>query len=339
MTIHCEVSGGIALLTIDRPPVNSLDRPTRVALATRLEAAFAEPQIQAVVLWGGTRLFSAGADIEEFAAGLEGPTYARPTLPEIVSLLDASPKPVVAAIHGVCLGGGLEVALACQARVCGEDAKFGLPEVKLGILPGAGGTQRLPRLIGIGPALQLILSGNTIDAFRAQGLGLARIAEGDLLTAAQHEARSLVGTQWTPASALSARLPEGKNADHYFKTQRANLRRPLPAPLACIDAVESTTTRSFAEGVEHEGQLFRALLQTPESKALRYAFFGDRAVGKLRTGTTPASDRSVHNVAIIGAGTMVIKTRRLIAWKLRRCASAYAKQHPLLRKLGQRAPR
>ncbi len=320
MTIHYENSNRVAVITIARPPVNSLNHSTRQALLTALNRALDDPDADAIVIWGGPHVFSAGADIEEFAAGLDGPIYASPSLPTIVDALDSAAKPVVAAIAGSCLGGGLEVALACHARVCAANAKFGLPEVKLGVLPGAGGTQRLPRLIGVEAALQLIVSGTVIDAQRAQELGIARLiagdlldarsvalvdaARGDALTLALALALALIGKALPRVSDLPARLRAGENAKRYFDAQRAALRKPLPAPLACIDAVELTLTESVSEGSRRETELFRNLLQTPESKALRYAFFSDRAAGKLPVAVPGSAERSITRVGIVGAGTM-----------------------------------
>lgn len=301
MTVQCEIADRVAVITIHRPPVNSLNLAIRQALLAAFEQAVADRDVDAIVLYGGPQVFSAGADIEEFAAGLDGPTFTHPTLPCVVEALDASPKPVVAAIAGACLGGALELALACHVRVCSTNAKFGLPEIKLGVLPGAGGTQRLPRLIGIDPALKLILAATIVDAQRAQELGIARLVEGDLREAACGEARALVGKALTRVSDMSARLPEGEDARTYFDTQRDALRKPLPAALACIDVVELALTHSVTEGSQREFELFRKLVQTPESKALRYAFFGDRAAGK-----PPAVDaeRPIRSVGIVGAGTM-----------------------------------
>lgn len=294
----------VAVITIDRPPVNSLNHATRQRLLSELTDALNDRDVDAIVITGGPQVFCAGADIEEFAAGLEGPIYASPSLPEIVDALDAATKPIVAAIAGVCLGGGLEVALACHARICSSGAKFGLPEVKLGVLPGAGGTQRLPRLIGVDRALQLIVSGSLVDARRAHELGLARLAAGDLLDAARTEALALVGKPLPRASDLSAKLPECEDAERYFASQRAALKKPLPAPIACIEAVELTLTESVTLGSRGEAELFRELLQTPESKALRYALFSDRAAGKAPALAPGSVERSIASVGVIGAGTM-----------------------------------
>lgn len=304
MTIHYAISSRVAVITISRPPVNSLNLHSRQALLAALNRALDDRDADAIVIWGGPIVFSAGADIEEFAAGLDGPTYASPTLPTVVDALEAAGKPVVAAIAGPCLGGGLEVALACHARVCSANAKFGLPEVKLGVLPGAGGTQRLPRLIGVDSALRLIVSGVVIDVPRAQELGIARLVAGDLLDTACSDALAMVGKAVKRVSDLTTWLPAGEKAKPYFNAQRAALRQPLPAPLACIDAVELTLTESVSVGSRQEFALFRDLIQTPESKALRYAFFSDRAAGKTPTATPGSVERSVTSVGIIGAGTM-----------------------------------
>jgi 3-hydroxyacyl-CoA dehydrogenase len=304
MTIHYENSRRVALITLSRPPVNSLDLSARQALLAALHRALDDRDAEAIVIWGGPHVFSAGADIEEFAAGLDGPTFASPTLPAVVEALDAAGKPVVAAIAGPCLGGGFEVALACHARVCSANAKFGLPEVKLGVLPGAGGTQRLPRLIGVDPALRLIVTGAVIDAQRAEALGIARQVADDLAGTACSEALALVGKAIPRTSSLTTWLPAGEKTTHYFNAQRAALRHPLPAPLACIDAVESTLTESVSVGSHREAELFRKLLQTPESKALRYAFFSDRAARKPPPALPGSAERSVTSVGIIGAGTM-----------------------------------
>jgi 3-hydroxyacyl-CoA dehydrogenase len=302
MTVQYEIRDRVAAVTIDRAPVNALNLETRQELADRLRAALSAAEVEAIVLWGGPRIFSAGADIEEFAAGCDGPAfYTEPTLPTIVATVDASTKPVVAAIAGACLGGGFELALACHARLCATSARFGLPEVKLGLIPGAGGTQRLPRLIGIEQALHLILSGSTIDANRAGSMGIAQCVEGDLLTAACAHARFLAQQPLGRVSDLPARLAAEEGAKDYFAAQRAALKRALPAPLACIDAVEFALSHTVSAGSRREFELFQDVRQTPESEALRYAFFSDRAAGKQRAA---AAARPTGRVAIIGSGTM-----------------------------------
>ncbi|HTY94828.1 MAG TPA: 3-hydroxyacyl-CoA dehydrogenase NAD-binding domain-containing protein [Steroidobacteraceae bacterium] len=301
--VRSEHDGRIAILTLDHPPVNGLDLATRTQLLQALNAALGA-DVDGIVLWGGPRLFCAGADIEEFTSGIEGPTFIEPTLPAIVATLDAATKPVVAAIAGACLGGGLELALACHARLCDAGAKFGLPEVKLGLLPGAGGTQRLPRLIGIEPALQLILSGEIVAAPRAVELGLAGWAIGDLRLSALREVRSLIGKPLARVSDRPARLGAGINPADYFAAQHALLRQKLPAPRACIDAVALTLDHTVAEGSRGEFALFRALIGTPESRALRYGFFSDRLAGRAPALPPAAKPREIRRVGIVGGGTM-----------------------------------
>jgi 3-hydroxyacyl-CoA dehydrogenase len=305
MSIQLETSGGVSVLTIDRAPVNSLDLSMRIRLLEALAAALSDASVEAIVLWGGSRVFSAGADIEEFAAGPRGPTCTEPTLPTVVAALDAATKPIVAAIAGPCLGGGLEIAMACHARLCASTARFGLPEVKLGLLPGAGGTQRLPRLVGVETALRLIVSGDVIDARRAVEIGLAELASGDLRDAAIRHARALSGKPLARTSDLNARLPDGVSAAaEYFAAQRAGLRPALPAPRACIDAVELALSHPVAEGSRREFELFGKLIETPESKALRYAFFADRSAGRLPALPPGVTPRAIHRVGIVGTGTM-----------------------------------
>lgn len=289
--VRSEHVEGIAILSLEHPPVNGLDLATRTQLLQALISALGARDVEGIILWGGPRLFCAGADIEEFALGLDGPTFAEPSLPSLIAALDAATKPIVAAIAGVCLGGGLELALACHVRLCEASAKFGLPEVKLGLLPGAGGTQRLPRLIGVEAALKLILSGEIIAADRAVELGIARWAAGDLRLAALGQVRALIGQPLARVSDRPARLAEGISPADFFAAQHAQLRQPLPAPQACIDAVALTLDHTVAEGAPHEFALFTKLIATPESRALRYGFFADRRAGRPPPLPPDAKDR------------------------------------------------
>ncbi len=223
----------------------------------------------------------------------------------LVEVLDASAKPVVAAIAGACLGGGLEVALACHARFCSPDAKFGLPEVKLGVLPGAGGTQRLPRLIGVEPALQLIVSGAVIDAQRADELGVARRVTGDLLEIARTEAIALVGKPLRACQRSHCPANPAPKRRSLLQRRARGAEEGTPCATGLASRrVALTLTESFDAGSRREAALFRDLLQTPESKALRYAFFGDRAAGKPPAGNRESAERPIARVGIIGAGTM-----------------------------------
>ncbi len=302
--VRSEIAEGIAILTLEHPPVNGLNLATRTQLLQALNAALGAVDVEGIVLWGGPRLFCAGADIEEFARGLDGPTFAEPSLPSLIAALDAATKPIVAAIAGACLGGGLELALACHARLCDASAKFGLPEVKLGLLPGAGGTQRLPRLIGVEPALKLILSGEIVTAARAVELGLAHRAAEDLRLSALRQVRALIGQPLARLSDRPARLAEGTSPASFFATQHAQLRQQLPAPRACIDAVAMSLDHTVAEGAQREFALFRELIGTPESRALRYGFFADRSAGRAPPLAPDARPPSIRRVGVVGSGTM-----------------------------------
>jgi 3-hydroxyacyl-CoA dehydrogenase len=304
MTVDYATRDSIAVITLNRPPVNSLDQKTRQGLMTTLERALQEPSIEAIVLWGGPHAFCAGADIHEFSAGANGAALAEPILPSVVATLEASPKPVVAAIAGACMGGGLELALGCHFRLAGPDARFALPEIKLGILPGAGGTQRLPRAIGTAASLQMILSGEIVTAKRAAQLGLVRLVDGDLLNMALVYAHEVTGQEPRRLSAVRATLPEGQTTQPFFDAQRANLRTSLPAAKRCIDAVQAAVEQPFERGMQLELEYFKELVQTSESRALQYAFFSDRraaTVAGIGVDTTPGC---IAVVGVVGAGTM-----------------------------------
>ena len=305
MSVDYTTEENVAFIELKRPPVNSLDRMTREQLVSAIHRAAQDPTVVAVVLWGGVTAFCAGADISEFAGGTGGSAFAEPTLGQVVDTVEACPKPVVAAIAGVCMGGGLELALGCHDRVISENARLALPEVRLGLLPGAGGTQRLPRLIGVANALPLILSGNSVGADHAIALGIGDRAKGDnLRAAAASRARDLAGETLTDLRSRPARLPDGVAVESYFEAQRGRLRSALPAPRRCIDAVRAAVTLDFDEGMRFEGQCFRELIATPESKALQYAFFSDRRAAMIDGLPSDAAARQVRVVGIVGAGTM-----------------------------------
>ena len=305
MPVRTDTANAIAVITMDRPPVNSLDITLRRDLHAAMASALADPTIKAVILTGGPKLFSAGADIEEFAAGLTGLTFATPTLPEVIDPIEAATKPVIAAISGVCMGGGLELALGCHYRIAGAAAKFALPEVKLGILPGAGGTQRLPRAVGVAAALDMIVSGDVIDGARAAALGLASLAEGDLMEAALALAFKVAQSGVIPRLCeVAPTLPEGVSIEAFFDERLKKLRTSLPAPKACVAAVRMSVEVPFAEAVLREFDLFKGLVVTEESQALQYSFFSERAASKIDGVASDAPVRRVDSVAIIGAGTM-----------------------------------
>jgi 3-hydroxyacyl-CoA dehydrogenase len=297
--VRYEVADGIAVATIDNPPVNALSRAMRAALVEVAQQVAADPAARALVIAAAGRTWIAGADISEF-----GKPPQAPSLPDAIAALEACPKPVVAAIHGAALGGGLEVALGCSARVLGAGAKLGLPEVKLGILPGAGGTQRAPRVMGAVAALRLMTSGEPLDAKAAAAAGLGELAGGDLLAAAKALAAQLAqGARPTPASQADA----GLGPREAFEKEAAGLAKRAanePQIAACIEAVRDAFDRPFAEAMAREREAFYRLLKDPRSQALRHVFFAEREVAKipgLPPGTRP---REVKRAAVLGAGTM-----------------------------------
>ena len=297
------VHGPVAVVTLNNPPVNGLGHALRSGIVAALDQALADPQVQAIVLTGSARAFSGGADVREFGTPKAG---QEPTLPRVIRALDGATKPVVAAIAGVCLGGGLELALGCHYRVALPDASLGLPEVKLGLLPGAGGTQRLPRLIGLEPALNMIVSGQPVPANAFAGTPLVHaLIEGDLVEgavafAAQVAAR---GEPLPRARDLKVKQP---NADAFLQFARntvAAASKPFPAPLQCVEAV-AASLKPFDEGLQTERTLFQALMQTPESRALRHVFQAERAAAKVPGLPEGTVLRPIARVGVIGAGTM-----------------------------------
>ena len=297
------VHGPVAVVTLNNPPVNGLGHALRSGIVAALDQALADPQVQAIVLTGSARAFSGGADVREFGTPKAG---QEPTLPSVIRALDGATKPVVAAIAGVCLGGGLELAQGCHHRVALPDASLGLPGVKLGLLPGAGGTQRLPRLIGLEPALNMIVSGQPVPANAFAGTPLVHaLIEGDLVEgavafAAQVAAR---GEPLPRARDLKVKQP---NADAFLQFARntvAAASKPFPAPLQCVEAV-AASLKPFDEGLQTERTLFQALMQTPESRALRHVFQAERAAAKVPGLPEGTVLRPIARVGVIGAGTM-----------------------------------
>lgn len=291
--------GNIGVLALDNPPVNALSHPVRVQLRELLSQAFAEPGVQALVICCEGRTFVAGADIREF-----GKPPLAPDLPELVEFLAAAERPVVAAIHGTALGGGLELALACHFRVALPNAKVGLPEVTLGILPGAGGTQRLPRLVGARAALDLIVGGAIVSASKARALGLIdELVEGDLKASAVAFAERVVaeGRPLRRVSELVAQLDSPSLFDDYERSIRQQSRGFL-APFRCIEAVRAAVELPFEQGLARERELFVELMASAESKAQRHAFFGEREVVKVKDLPADTPARDVKSAAVLGAG-------------------------------------
>jgi len=297
------VHGPVAVVTLNNPPVNGLGHALRSGIVAALDQALADPQVQAIVLTGSARAFSGGADVREFGTPKAG---QEPTLPNVIRALDAASKPVVAAIAGVCLGGGLELALGCHYRVAQPDASLGLPEVKLGLLPGAGGTQRLPRLIGLEAALNMIVSGQPAPAQAFAGTPLVHaLIEGDLVEGAVTFAAQ-VAARGEPLPRARDRKVKQPNADAFLQFARntvAAASKPFPAPLQCVEAV-AASLKPFDEGLQTERTLFQALMQTPESRALRHVFQAERAAAKVPGLPEGTLLRPIARVGVIGAGTM-----------------------------------
>ncbi|MGH7326463.1 MAG: 3-hydroxyacyl-CoA dehydrogenase NAD-binding domain-containing protein, partial [Candidatus Rokuibacteriota bacterium] len=304
-SVSLDRRGRVAVLTVDNPPVNALSQHVRQGLRDGLAQAVADPGAAAVVLACAGRTFIAGADITEF-----GKPPQPPVLWEILDAIERSPKPVVAAIHGTALGGGLEVAMTCHWRVGVRGARLGQPEVKLGLLPGAGGTQRLPRLVGVEKALQMIVGGDPIGAEEAHRLGLLdEIIEGDLTAGAVAFAERVVaeGRPLRRVRDLDAKVAAARDKLEIFADFRKSVARQtrgFRAPEACIRAVEAAVHLPFDQGIARERELFVELLQSPESKAQRYFFFAEREAAKIPDVPADTPTRDVKKAAVIGAGTM-----------------------------------
>lgn len=307
MSASYEVRGRVAVLTLDNPPVNGLGYDTRRDLAAGVERAVGDAAIAAIVVTGAGKAFSGGADIKEFGSPK---AIAEPNLLSLIRLLEDCPKPVVAAVHSVCMGGGLELALGAHYRVAAPGTNVALPEVKIGLIPGAGGTQRLPRVLGVETALNLIVSGEPVKsellaALPGQKL-FDQIADGDLLTAACAYAEQAAAKPGPYPRVRDLKVTH-RDPDAYFGFARnmvKGMAGRFPAPLKCVDAVEASIKRKFDDAMQYEREIFLALMLTPECKALRHAFFGERAASKIPDVPEDTPQRKIEKVAVIGAGTM-----------------------------------
>ena len=306
MTASYEVRGSVAVVTLNNPPVNGLGFDTRRGIADGVDRANADPAVKAIVITGAGKAFSGGADIREFGSPK---AIAEPNLLSLWLQFEASAKPIVAAMHTVVMGGGLELALACHYRVAAPGTQVALPEVKLGLVPGAGGTQRLPRVLGVETALNMIVSGEPVKsellaAIPGQKL-FDKMIDGDLLTGALAFAAEVADKRPLPlVRNLKATHP---NADGYFAFARNTVKamaKNFPAPAKCVDCVEAAVSMKFDDGMRFERDTFLALMMTPESKALRHAFLGERAASKIPDVPEDTPQRKIEKVAVIGAGTM-----------------------------------
>jgi len=306
MSANYEVRGNVAVITLDNPPVNGLGYETRKGVTEGLDKALSDAAVKAVVITGAGKAFSGGADIREFGSPK---ALAEPNLLSVILALEASIKPVVAAIHSVCMGGGLELALGCHYRVATPGTQVALPEVKIGLLPGAGGTQRLPRVLGVENALNMIVSGEAVASellAKSPGQKLFdKIADGDVVAAAIAFVQDKLDVR--PLPLVRNLKVEHPNAEAYFQFARNTvgaMSKNFPAPLKCVDAVAASTTMKLDEGMKLERELFTALMFTPESKALRHAFMAERATTKIPDVPADTPVREIRKVAVIGAGTM-----------------------------------
>jgi 3-hydroxyacyl-CoA dehydrogenase len=307
MSASYELHGPVAVITLNNPPVNGLGHATRLEVAQGLEKAQADASVKAVVITGAGKAFSGGADIKEFGTPK---ALAEPNLLSLIRLVELCSKPVVAAVHSVCMGGGLELALGCHYRVAAPGANVALPEVKIGLIPGAGGTQRLPRALGVETALNMIVSGDPVKSellasLPGQKLFDKLITEGDLLQGAIAFATEVADKRPLPlVRDIKVKHP---NPDGYFQFARNTVKamaKNFPAPGKCVDAVEASLKRKFDDGMAYERELFVGLMMTPECKALRHAFFAERAASKIPDVPEDTPLRQIKKVAVIGAGTM-----------------------------------
>ena len=308
MTVEYKVHGDVAVVTMTNPPVNGLGFSTRIGLMESLDKAIVDDAVQSIVITGAGKAFSGGADIKEFGSPR---ATDEPNLLSMILALEASPKPVIAAIHSVAMGGGLELAMGCHYRIAAPGTLIALPEVKLGLIPGGGGTLRLPRLLGVETALNMMLSGEPVKSeLLAQQPGqklfdkMAASAES-LAEEALAYARSVADARPLPlVRNLPCKHPQG---DAYFQFARnmvAGMAKNLPAPRKCVDAVESATRKSFDDGIAYEREVFQHLMRTPESRALRHIFMAERAASKIPDVPEDTPKREIKSVAVIGAGTM-----------------------------------
>ena len=308
MTAEYQVHGDVAVITLNNPPVNGLGFATRLAITDGLSKANADAAVKAIIITGAGKAFSGGADIKEFGSSK---ALQEPNLLSVILAVENSAKPVVAAMHSIVMGGGLELALGCHYRIAAPGCSVALPEVKLGLIPGAGGTQRLPRVLGVEVAMNMMVSGEPIKSEM-----LAMLPGQKLFDKMAKSPETLAEEALTYAKSVAdARpLPLVRNlpckhplGDAYFQFARnmvTGMSKNFPAPVKNVDIVEIATKKKFDEGMAAEREIFIALMQTPESKALRHIFVADRAASKIPDVPADTAQRAINSVAVIGAGTM-----------------------------------
>ena len=312
MTAEYQVHGDVAVITLNNPPVNGLGLSTRQAIVDGLEKAENDPAVKAIVLTGAGKAFSGGADIREFGTPK---AVQEPNLLSVILRVENTTKPVIAAVHSVCMGGGLELALGAHYRIAAPGCNGALPEVKLGLIPGAGGTQRLPRVLGVEAALNMIVSGEPVKSemlaqlpgqklFDKQAASPESLAEESLAFAREMAAQHADGS----AFPLVRNLPcKHKDGDAYFQFARnmvKGMSKNFPAPAKCVDAVEAATKKKFADGMAFEREIFINLMWTAECRSLRHLFTAERAASKIPDVPEDTPKRDIKKVAVIGAGTM-----------------------------------
>ena len=303
--VRYERRGGAGIITVDNPPVNALSQAVRQGLLAALAQGQGDAEAKALIVIGTGRTFIAGADIKEF-----GKPLAAPDLNAVIDGLENSAKPTIAALHGTALGGGLEVALGCHFRIAVASAQVGLPEVKLGLLPGAGGTQRLPRLVGAKPALDMITSGDFVRAAQAKALGIVdEIVDGDLLEGAIRFAEGAAsrGTAGRRIRDHDDKLADARGNAALFAEYRSAVKKRVrgqEAPLRCIDAIEAAANLPFEQGLKREREIFQELVSSTQARALIHAFFAEREAMNIPDVPADTPTRPIKSAAVIGAGTM-----------------------------------
>ncbi len=308
MTALYQVHEDVALITLNNPPVNGLGLATRQALTDALAKANADAAVQAIIITGAGKAFSGGADIKEFGSPK---ALQEPNLHSVILAVENSAKPVIAAIHSVCMGGGLELALGCHYRVVAPGCNVALPEVKLGLIPGAGGTQRLPRVLGVEPALNMIVSGEPVKSELLAAIPGQKLFDKLAVSPATLEQEALAFAHSVAAARplpLVRKLPcKHPQGDAYFGFARnmvKGMAKNFPAPAKCVDAVEAATQKKFEDGLAFEREVFINLMWTSESRALRHLFMAERAASKIADVPDDTPQRAVESIAVIGAGTM-----------------------------------
>ena len=312
MTAEYKVHGDQAVITLVNPPVNGLGLATRVAIAEGLTQANADPAVKAIVLTGAGKAFSGGADIKEFGSPK---AVQEPNLLSVIRACENSVKPVIAAIHSVAMGGGLELALGCHYRIAAPGTTIALPEVKLGLIPGAGGTQRLPRVLGVEAALNMIVSGESVKSemlamlpgqklFDKLSASADSLMEEAMAMARQMAERHADGSPLPLVRNLPCKHPQGAAYFQFARNMARGMAKNLPAPVKCVDAVEAATQKKFEDGLLFEREIFINLMWTPECRSLRHLFVADRAASKIPDIAEDTPKREIKSVAVIGAGTM-----------------------------------